>query len=179
VLPQSLFIKTFNYEDGLAYPDMGSNFETFTKDDFIELESLSPLKQLAPGESIAHTESWHLFGIDEAHAAAQLSTLNSQPSSATEAALAQWLAPYLSKIGIPDRSMNLCLLSACLALLLTLTGCQTASMQGIQSSRMAMTDAIGAKSPVTITSAGATISRITNSGALSGGLASRGARQNS
>ena len=102
LLPQSLFIKTFNYEDGLTYPDMGSNFETFTKDDFIELESLSPIKQLAPGESIAHTETWHLFGNTDASAstfAAQLTSL-SAADPIDEAALAQWLAPYLSKIGI-------------------------------------------------------------------------------
>ncbi|HEX8312815.1 MAG TPA: hypothetical protein VF614_15945 [Chthoniobacteraceae bacterium] len=43
--------------------------------------------------------------------------------------------------------MNLRLLSACLALILTLTGCQTTSMQGIQSSRMAMTDAIRSEEP--------------------------------
>ena len=43
--------------------------------------------------------------------------------------------------------MNLRLLSACLALILTLTGCETTSMQGIQSSRVAMTDAIRSEEP--------------------------------
>jgi hypothetical protein len=43
--------------------------------------------------------------------------------------------------------MNLRLLSAGLALLLTLTGCQTRPMDGIQSSRIAMSDAIRSEEP--------------------------------
>jgi hypothetical protein len=39
------------------------------------------------------------------------------------------------------------LLSACFAALFALTGCQTTDMQGIQSSRMAMTDAIRSEEP--------------------------------
>jgi hypothetical protein len=85
---QNLFIKTFDYEDGAPYPDMGCNFETFSKDDFIELESLSPLKELSPGESISHTETWHLFGGVSA------------PDPLDESALAERLAPFLSKIGL-------------------------------------------------------------------------------
>lgn len=43
-----------------ALPDMGSNFETFTKGPFQELESLGPLATLAPGASVSHTEYWFL-----------------------------------------------------------------------------------------------------------------------
>ena len=43
-----------------SLPDMGSNFETFTKGPFQELETLGPLATLAPGESVSHTEFWHL-----------------------------------------------------------------------------------------------------------------------
>lgn len=88
LLPSALFIKTFDYEDGMSYPDLGCNFETFAKDDFIELETLSPLKQLMPGGSVAHTETWHLFDGKGA------------PDTVDEASLAQWLTPYLSTIGL-------------------------------------------------------------------------------
>ena len=40
--------------------DMGSNFETFTKGAFQELETLGPLTTLTPGESVSHTENWYL-----------------------------------------------------------------------------------------------------------------------
>ncbi len=44
-------------------PDMGCNFETFTKGPFQELETLSPLTTLEPGQSASHTEHWHLAKI--------------------------------------------------------------------------------------------------------------------
>ena len=43
-----------------ALPDMGSNFETFTKAAFQELETLGPLMTLEPGQSVTHTEYWFL-----------------------------------------------------------------------------------------------------------------------
>ena len=41
-------------------PDMGSNFETFTKGPFQELETLGPLTTLEPGQSVSHIEHWFL-----------------------------------------------------------------------------------------------------------------------
>jgi hypothetical protein len=84
----TLFIKVFEYEDGQMYPDLGCNFETFSKSDFLELESLSPLRKLSPGESVSHTEMWHLFSGVKA------------PDPSDEAALERWLAPFLSLAGI-------------------------------------------------------------------------------
>lgn len=84
----SLFIKIIEHQEGAAYPDMGCNFETFTNQDMLEIESLSPLKKLGPGESVSHTERWHLFGeIPEPH-------------SLQEPELAAWLAPYLKAAGL-------------------------------------------------------------------------------
>jgi hypothetical protein len=57
----TLFVKRFAYEEGASYPDYGSNNEFFTAGLFIEVESLSPLKALEPGESIEHVERWRLF----------------------------------------------------------------------------------------------------------------------
>ncbi len=89
LLPGAFFVKTLVAEPGATYPDLGCNFETFTEKDFIELESLSPLRDLAPGESVGHTEHWYLFnGI-------------TPPASRDEAVLDAWFAPYLAEIGIP------------------------------------------------------------------------------
>jgi len=56
-----LFVKCFTAQEGLPYPDGGVNFETFANEDILELESLSPLVVLQPGESVEHTERWLLY----------------------------------------------------------------------------------------------------------------------
>lgn len=89
VLPGALFLKTFPWERGARYPDLGCNFETFSKDDFIELESLSPLRRLAPGEAVSHRETWRLFGSD-----------STPPATVDDAALEEWLRPLLSPLGL-------------------------------------------------------------------------------
>lgn len=62
---ETLFVKRFGYEDGASYPDAGCNNEVFTAGSFIELESLSPLNALEPGEAVEHVERWRLFaGIE-------------------------------------------------------------------------------------------------------------------
>lgn len=85
---KTLFLKGFDHEDGAEYPDLGCNYETFSKGDFIELESLSPLRTLAPGQSVSHTETWHLFGDIQ------------PPNPLDEKALEQWLQPYLDQTGL-------------------------------------------------------------------------------
>lgn len=84
----SLFVKTFDYEEGEKYPDGGCNFETFTNHEMIEIESLGPLRMLAPGQSTSHSETWHLFDVQ------------TQPHSLKERELAEWIEPYLSQIGM-------------------------------------------------------------------------------
>ncbi|HLJ92118.1 MAG TPA: hypothetical protein VKU02_02890 [Gemmataceae bacterium] len=58
----SLFVKRFGYEEGKPYPDHGVNFETFTNEDMLEIESLGPLVHLTPGKDVEHTEHWELIG---------------------------------------------------------------------------------------------------------------------
>jgi hypothetical protein len=58
----TLFVKRFAYQEGKTYPDNGSNFETFTNEDMLEIESLGPLTRLAPGRPVEHTERWELVG---------------------------------------------------------------------------------------------------------------------
>ncbi|HEV2946365.1 MAG TPA: hypothetical protein VGX70_03245 [Gemmataceae bacterium] len=59
---RTLFIKRIPYEEGKTYPDNGCNFETFSNQDMQEIESLGPMKKLAPGKSVEHVETWELVG---------------------------------------------------------------------------------------------------------------------
>jgi hypothetical protein len=56
-----LFVKRFGWVEGAIYPDFGSNTETYTAGNFIELETLAPLTRLTAGASAEHTERWFLF----------------------------------------------------------------------------------------------------------------------
>jgi len=56
----TLFIKRFTYDQDKSYPDSGVNFETFTNEDMLEIESLGPLVRLEPGETVEHVELWEL-----------------------------------------------------------------------------------------------------------------------
>jgi len=61
LLHGELFVKKSPAKDEpTAYPDYGCSFETFTNADFLELETLGPLVDLKPGETVAHTENWSL-----------------------------------------------------------------------------------------------------------------------
>lgn len=42
------------------YPDFGCSFETFTNDEFLEMETLGPLVNLGQGKSVRHVENWSL-----------------------------------------------------------------------------------------------------------------------
>jgi len=58
----SVFIKRADVVTGAQYPDFGCNFQAFTNPEFIELETLGPLVELHPGQTVEHTEHWWLFG---------------------------------------------------------------------------------------------------------------------
>ena len=55
-----LIRKQVAIQAGVQYPDMNSALEIYVNHRFIELESLSPLVQLKPGEHISHEENWSL-----------------------------------------------------------------------------------------------------------------------
>jgi hypothetical protein len=59
----TLFVKRLAYESGKRYPDRGCNFETFTNEDMLEIESLGPLCTLGKGEKTELTETWHLHKL--------------------------------------------------------------------------------------------------------------------
>ncbi|HEX8129652.1 MAG TPA: hypothetical protein VF527_11180 [Pyrinomonadaceae bacterium] len=80
----TLFVKRFACEEGATYPDYNCNCETYTSGDFIEVESLAPLRCLEPGASAEHLERWSLFQDVE--------------TGATETTLAAALDPLLREL---------------------------------------------------------------------------------
>ena len=58
------FTKYFDFEEGEIYPDYGCNFESYTNRNFIEVESLAPLKVMDRGDRVCHEERWHLTECD-------------------------------------------------------------------------------------------------------------------
>ena len=55
-----LIIKKVNIQSGANYPDMNSPMEMYIDHRFFELESLSPLSWINPGEQIIHQEQFSL-----------------------------------------------------------------------------------------------------------------------
>lgn len=88
LMKDALFIKTFDYVEGETYPDFGCNFETFSNDEMLEIESLSPLRKVAPGQKVSHTEKWYLIGSPP------------QPPSLKQRDFEGWLRPLLESIGL-------------------------------------------------------------------------------
>ncbi len=58
---QHLFVKTAEYVPDATYPDRGSSAELFTEGVIVELETLAPLTQVAPGATVEYVERWYLF----------------------------------------------------------------------------------------------------------------------
>ncbi len=57
-LRDSMFIKTYLFQNNTVYPDLNSSAEIFSNGKFVELETLSPLRKLKSQETITHTEYW-------------------------------------------------------------------------------------------------------------------------
>jgi hypothetical protein len=86
LLNDHLFIKDVPFIEGENYPDFGANFETFANPEFLELETLGPLRRLSEGEEILHRESWIVFS------GVQL------PEVKNEEAFLQALEPFRKKL---------------------------------------------------------------------------------
>lgn len=56
-----VFLKRFDYDPDATYPDYGCNFETFTRQDMLEIESLGPMEFVPPGDFAQHEETWYLI----------------------------------------------------------------------------------------------------------------------
>lgn len=83
LVQNTLIIKYFDYLPGETYPDMGCNFETFSNEEMLEVESLGPLTALAPGETVEHVETWRLFA--------------DVPAITDEASIARVIEPLVGK----------------------------------------------------------------------------------
>lgn len=59
----SAFILRFKYDKDAIYPDYNVNYETYTNDKFLEMESLGELKEVAGGESVSLNEVWEIKTI--------------------------------------------------------------------------------------------------------------------
>jgi hypothetical protein len=64
----SLLLKRATHDEGLSYADMGASAQVYAGPDFMELETLGPLVDLAPGEAAVHVEEWEVHLVDEAEA---------------------------------------------------------------------------------------------------------------
>lgn len=66
---ERVFLKRYPAFESSRYPDYGCNTEIFTNPSMLELETLGPLRKLAPMEQLEHVEHWYLFrrelGSDE------------------------------------------------------------------------------------------------------------------
>jgi hypothetical protein len=60
LLGTDLFVKRSQADATAQYPDFYCSFEIFTNGDFLELETLGPLNDLAPGATVEHVERWSL-----------------------------------------------------------------------------------------------------------------------
>ena len=54
------FVKRYQADPVKTYPDFGCSFETFTNNEFLEIETLGPMTRLAPNQSVDHVERWSL-----------------------------------------------------------------------------------------------------------------------
>jgi len=74
-----LFTTEFPVTEWSRYQDYGSNFQTFTRDDMLEVETLAPLATLKTGNSTDFTIRWGLHNLvlsaDDAIARAELLAL--------------------------------------------------------------------------------------------------------
>jgi hypothetical protein len=55
------FIKRTAADPTKTYPDFGCSFETFTNNEFLEVETLGPMTKVAPGQRVELLEHWGLF----------------------------------------------------------------------------------------------------------------------
>lgn len=72
------FLKRFDFDEYADYPDYGVNFEAFTREDMLEIETLGGMEIVPPGDFTEHREVWYL--------------VPNQVVPADEDACADWLA---------------------------------------------------------------------------------------
>lgn len=61
-----VFVKRAGAVAGAEYLDRGAAAQCYCSADFVELETLGPVKTLWPEQSTSHDETWQLFEVDPA-----------------------------------------------------------------------------------------------------------------
>jgi hypothetical protein len=65
LLDGTLYVKRFPHDPAGRYPDGGATIEIYSSAEFLEVENLSPLTTIQPGEEIVYPEDWWVFpGVD-------------------------------------------------------------------------------------------------------------------
>ena len=59
------FVKRFGVRSDETYPDYGCNSEVYCNHRMVELESLGPVTELAPNQTLIHTETWEVYKESE------------------------------------------------------------------------------------------------------------------
>jgi hypothetical protein len=54
------FVKRATADPSKTYTDFGCSFETFTNNEFLEIETLGPMTKVAPGKTVEQVEHWSL-----------------------------------------------------------------------------------------------------------------------
>jgi hypothetical protein len=78
------FVKRATADASKTYPDFGCSFETFTNNEFLEMETLGPLTKVVPGKMVEQVEHWALYR-------------NVKPAGLTDEELTRVLLPLLAK----------------------------------------------------------------------------------
>src|SRR5260370_41951766 len=60
LLNGEVFVKRTKADPTKPYPDFGCSFETFTNNEFLEMETLGPMSRVLPGKKVEHVEQWSL-----------------------------------------------------------------------------------------------------------------------
>ncbi len=60
-LEGTLFVKRAAFDPQGRYSDFGCSSECYCNHQFLELESLAPLRWIEPGESVEHVETWTMY----------------------------------------------------------------------------------------------------------------------
>lgn len=72
------------HDDTLDYADLGASVQCYRDHRFLELETLSPLTVLGPGQSLRHRETWRLFDLQDRDLEELLASLPDQPTEFVE-----------------------------------------------------------------------------------------------
>lgn len=69
------------HDDEQTYTDLNASMQCFRNEDFIELESVGPLVDLACGANVRHVEVWALIPLVDVGVSEALASLRADPSA--------------------------------------------------------------------------------------------------